>query len=112
MSAEGCTPYEVALVLKSGDYNAAIRCLELIRLRLEEILPEGGRIRCELIALCHHHPANIYPALGFFGEDQPTDIFDTHTRINAWVEAQGLERLLVESQHLPTPTWQQLRGKR
>jgi hypothetical protein len=111
MSSEGHTPYDVGLVLEGGDFDAAIRCLELIRIRLPEILPDGDRIRCKVIRHCHHHPSNCYPALGFFGPDQPDDIFATSDVINAWAEAQGLERLLAESQHLPAPTWKELRGE-
>jgi hypothetical protein len=111
MSSEGCTPYDVPLVLQHGDFDAALRCLELIRIRLAEILPDGGRIRCKVIPLCHHHPSNCYPALGFFGADQPEDTSATYARINAWAEAWTLERLLAESQHLPAPTWQDLRGE-
>jgi hypothetical protein len=109
MDSEGCTTLEVPGVLQLRDYDLAVRCLEVIRTHLPVILPPGVRYRIDVIALCHHHPANIYPAFGVFGTERWEDVWDAERRINAWVADRGLEWLVAESATVTAPTWASLR---
>ncbi|MGL4465452.1 MAG: hypothetical protein ACRDD1_00385 [Planctomycetia bacterium] len=109
---EGCTPLEVPPVLELRDYDLAVRCLEVVRSHISVILPAGVQYRVEAIALCHHHPDNVYPAFGVFGAEQMADVEDAETRINVWVAERGLEWLVAESQAVTAPSWASLRAGR
>ena len=110
--AEGCTPLEVPAVLHLGDYDLAVRCLEVVRSHLPAILPAGARYRVQVIPLCHHHPANCYPAFGVFGAERWAEVEDADARINAWVAGRGLAWLVAESRSVTAPSWDSLRAGR
>ena len=108
--AEGCTPLEVLSVLELRDYDLAVRCLEVVRSHLPSILPTGVQYRVEPIALCHHHPDNVYPAFGVFGPHTWAELEDAETRINAWIAKRGLGWLVAESASIAAPSWASLRS--
>jgi hypothetical protein len=108
--AEGCTPLEVLPVLELRDRDLAVRCLEVIRSHLPSILPAGVRYRVELIALCHHHPDNVYPAFGVFGPHTWAEFEAAEARITAWVAERGLDWLVAESAAVAAPSWANLRA--
>ena len=112
MSAEGHTPLEVLAVLELGDYDLAVRCLEVVRRHLPTILPAGVTYRVEVIALCHHHPDNVYPALGVFGLHTWAEFEDVDARINAWVAERGLEWLVGQTSGITAQSWANLRAPR
>ncbi len=107
--AEGCTPLEVIAILQLRNYEVAVRCLEVVRSHLPSILPAVARYRVELIALCHHHPDNTYPAFGVFGPHTWAEFEDAEARINAWVADRGLGWLVAESACVASPSWASLR---
>ncbi|VTR99308.1 hypothetical protein [Tuwongella immobilis] len=102
---EGCTPLEVLSVLELRDHDLAARCLEVIRLHVAEILPVGTRYRVEVIQVCHHHPQNVYPALGLFGPHTMAEFREAEQRIAAWVAERGLDWLVAASAGVTTPPW-------
>jgi hypothetical protein len=110
MDGESCTPLEVPAVLQLRDHDLAVGCLEVIRLHLRSILPEGVWSRVEVIPLCHHHPSNCYPALGVFGAEAWAEVVDADSRINAWVSSRGLDWLVTQSGALVAPSWDSLRA--
>jgi hypothetical protein len=110
--ADGCTPLEVPAVLELRDYDLVVRCLEAVRSHLPAFLPAGARFRVELIALCHHHPDNAYPALGVFGPHTWAEFGAAEARINAWVAERGPDWLIAESAGIAAPSWAGLRAGR
>ncbi len=108
--AEGCTPLEVLAVLELRDHDLAVRCLEVVRAHLPAILPAGARYRVEPIALCHHHPDNVYPALGVFGPHTWAEFEDAEARITAWVAERGLDWLVAEGAGVAAQSWASLRA--
>ena len=106
--AEGCTPLEVLAVLDIRGYDLAVRCLEVVRSHLPSILPAGARYCVEPIALCHHHPDNVYPAFGVFGPHTWAEFKDAEARITAWVAERGLDWLVAESAGIEAPSWASL----
>ncbi len=110
--SEGCTPIEVIALLKLSDFDLVVRCLEVVRSHLPSILPVDLQLRVEVIALCHHHPTNIYPAFGVFGAESMKQVDGIDARIRAWVEKQGIDWLIVKSRDITVPTWAALKAKR
>ncbi len=108
MSEEGCTPVEVPAVLLLPNKDLAVRCLEVVRSHLTSIIPGNMTYRVQVIALCHHHPANRYPAFGIFGAKTWEEVVDAETRINAWVASRGLPWLIEQSATVEAPTWDSL----
>lgn len=108
--AEGCTPLQVLTVLELRDQDLAVRCLAVVQSHLPSILPAGVRYRVELIALCHHHPDNVYPALGVFGPHTWAEFEAAEARITAWVAERGLDCLVAESAAVAAPSWASLRA--
>ena len=75
------------------------------------IIPERARLDVRLLALCHHHPNNIYPALAIVGSeavypDLEYEEMERFTeRIDAWVEERTLPVVIAEAQSVNAPTW-------
>ncbi|QVL32232.1 hypothetical protein KIH39_25930 [Telmatocola sphagniphila] len=107
---EGCTPLEVLAILSLNDYDLAVRCLEVVKLKLHSILPANIGYRIELIPLCHHQPDNYYPALGVFGPHSLKDAEMADRLINAWVDQQGIDWLIAQTTSLECPTWESLKN--
>jgi hypothetical protein len=101
----------VLAVLELRDYELAVRCLEEVRSHLPSILPAGAQYRVELIALCHHHPDNVYPAFGLFGPHTWAEFEDAEARITAWVAERGIDWLVAESAAVTAPSWASLRSR-
>lgn len=110
MREKGCTPLEVHAVLELRDNDLAVRCLTLLQSYLPSILPVGSPCQVELIALCHHHLDNIYPAFGMFSPHTWEECVDAEKRINAWVAERGISWLVAESEKVEAPTWDSLRA--
>ena len=112
MSNRGCTPVEVNSLLEFRDYDLVVRCLELVRLHAVDFAPECKSWEIEVIALCHHHPNNIYPALAVYSSG--TD-FDTIERFgekaDEWVRKQSFGWLLDSSAKVNAKRWSVLCGK-
>ena len=108
---EGHTPLEVLAVLELRDDDLAVRCLEVVRSHLPAILPAGVGYRVELIALCHHHPDNVYPAFGLFGPHTWAEYEDAEARVNAWVAERGLGWLVAEAASVAAPSWASIRSR-
>jgi hypothetical protein len=110
MSNRGCTPVEVASLLELRDYDLVVRCLELVRLHVPDFAPECRSWEIKVIAHCHHHPDNIYPALAVYSG--PAD-FDTIERFgqkaNEWARKQSLGWLLDASAKVSATRWNVLK---
>ena len=114
MSRQGCTPFEVASVLRlHPDYDLAVRCLEYIRVNFGAVVPGYDHLPVALVALCHHHPANIYPALAVMGTPSdvtPEEIESFGPRIDAWIAAETLPVVIARAREVKAPTWAEVRG--
>lgn len=110
MSQEGHAPLEVLNLLFYEDYDLTVRCLELIRLNLFTEHPNEETYRVKIIALCHHHPDNIYPAFGVFGITTEKEFEEVESKINTWITERGVDWIILESQKLEAPTWEQIRA--
>ncbi|EDY21755.1 hypothetical protein CfE428DRAFT_1000 [Chthoniobacter flavus Ellin428] len=116
MQSGACTPIEVSSVVTlHPDYDLAVRCLEYIRLNFDFIIPEYAGLPVQLLALCHHHPNNLYPTLATTATvaeypDLTVEEIENFTqRIDAWVKAQTLSSIVSQAQQIAAPSWSQLR---
>lgn len=110
MSSRGCTPVEIPSLLGFRDYDFVVRCLELLRHHIPAFAPECATWEIKVIALCHHHPANRYPAVGVFdcGEADWEMIERFGNAANEWVSSQSLGWLLDASKSVAAASWQEL----
>lgn len=113
MSDRGCTPVEVISLLEFRDYDLVVRCLELVLLHIADFAPECQSWQIEVIALCHHHPDNIYPALAIYdaGAANFDDIEHFGRRADEWVRKQSVGWLLASSTKVNATRWSVLREK-
>jgi hypothetical protein len=108
MPLEGCTPIEVPVLGKLHDHDLAVRCLEVVRRQLPDILPESSTWRAAIISLCHHHPENCYPALGIFGSLE-SSIEHIEATVNDWIDAKTLAWIVQESRKVAPRSWKEIR---
>jgi len=113
MNNRGCAPVEVVSLLEFRDYDLVVRCLELIRMHVRDFAPECQAWEIEVIALCHHHPENIYPAFAVYdaGLADFDDIENFGRRADEWVRKQSLGWLLDASAKIDATEWKILREK-
>jgi len=113
MSIRGCTPLEVTSLLEFRDYDLVVRCLELVRLHVEDFAPECRSWDIDVIALCHHHPDNIYPALAVYnaGTADFGDIESFGRRADEWARKQSLGWFLDASAKVSATRWNVLKEK-
>ena len=113
MKNRGCTPVEVSSLLEFCDYDLVVRCLELVRLHVPDFAPECQSWKIEVMALCHHHPDNLYPALAVYnaGAADFDDIESFGRKANDWVRRQPLGWLLDASAKVGATRWKILREK-
>jgi len=113
MSNRGHTPVEIVSLLEFRDYNLVVRCLELVRLHVADFAPECQSWKIQVIALCHHHPDNIYPALAVY-DAGAADFKDTESfgrRADDWVRKQPFGWFLDASAKVDATAWKVLREK-
>lgn len=110
MSHRGCTPVEIPSLLGFRDYDFVVRCLELLRHHIPAFAPECASWEIKVIAVCHHDPANRYPALGIFdcGEADWETIKRFGNAADQWVRSQSLGWLIDASQSVTAASWQEL----
>jgi hypothetical protein len=108
----GCTPVEVLTLLQFRDFNLVVRCLEVVCKHIADFAPECQSWEIQVIPLCHHHPNNIYPALGVYeaGTANIDDIERFGQKADEWVQKQPLGWLLEASAKVDAVTWDVLRG--
>lgn len=113
MSIRGGTPIEVISLLHFRDYDLVVRCLELVRLHVADFAPECQSWEIQVIALCHHHPNNIYPALAIYDSGAATfdDIERFRQKVDEWARKQPLGWLLDASARVDVTKWNVLREK-
>jgi hypothetical protein len=113
MKEQGCIPIEVPSLIEFRDYDLVVRCLELVRKHVSDFAPECQSWDIRIIALCHHHPSNIYPALGVYDAGTATyeDIMRFGERADDWVMKQPLGWLLNESAKVDVVPWNVLRSE-
>ncbi|WP_035612086.1 hypothetical protein [Haloferula sp. BvORR071] len=103
MNNQGCTPVEIPSLLGFRDCDFVVRCLELLLRNIPTFAPESETWEFKVIALCHHHPANIYPALGVLdcaGADLVAiDKFGKSA--DEWVRSRPLGWLIDASKDIP-----------
>lgn len=111
MKSRKCTPLEFPSLLIFCDYDLVVRCIELIRLHVPEFAPSCTGWQTEVITLCHHHPQNIYPALGVFaaGGSDLNAIEHFGQLADAWVKEQKLGWLLQATTTMQAKSWDDLR---
>ena len=111
MSNRGHTPVEVLSLLEFRDFDLVVRCLELVLLHIADFAPECQSWEIEVIALCHHHPDNVYPALGVFdaGNAEFEEIERLDQRADAWVRERAFGWLLDASAKVEAVSWKALR---
>ena len=112
MSDRGYHPAEVVCLLHLRDYELVVKCLELVLLHVSDFAPECQSWEIETIAFCHHHPDNIYPALGVFSGAEDYDEVERFShRADEWARKQALGWWLDESSKVSTTSWNVLREK-
>ena len=111
MSKQSCTPIEVLSLLELRNYDLVGRCLELIRLHIQDFAPQCSAWDVRVIALCHHHPDNIYPAFGVFGAESMDfdEVESFGQQADAWVRKQPFGWLLEASAGIDAVSWDTLR---
>jgi hypothetical protein len=113
MRNRGHTPVEVTSLLEFRDYDLVVRCLELVLLHVSDFAPECRSWNIEVIALCHHHPDNIYPALAVYDASAANfdDIECFGRRADEWARKQSFGWLLDASAKVNATRWNILREK-
>lgn len=112
MDKRGCTPVEIPSLLEFRDCDLIVRCLELVRTRVGDFAPECRFWEIQVIALCHHHPDDVHPALGIY-EAANASLYEMEEfgcRADEWVREQTLGWLLEACAKLDAPKWQVLVG--
>jgi len=105
-----CTPVEIPSLLEMRDYDLVVRCLELVLLHIADFAPECQSWDIKVIALCHHHPNNIYPALAVYtGATDFEAIERFGKKADEWVRKQSLGWLLVASAKVSATKWNVLK---
>ena len=113
MSKQGHTPVEVLSLLEFQNYDLVVRCLELVRLHIRDFAPQCNAWDVRVIALCHHHPDNIYPAFGVFdaGDADFEEVESFGQQANEWVQKQPFGWLLEASAAVEATLWDTLRAE-
>lgn len=114
MIDRGCTPIEIDSLLKFRDHDLVVRCLELVRSHIEDFAPRCCSWDVRIIALGHHNPDNVYPALGVY-EANDADFEDIERfgqGADEWVRKQPFGWLLDASIKVDAPAWDILREER
>lgn len=104
---------DVVSVLEFRDFDFVVRCLELVRRHVADFAPECQTWEIEVIAHCHHHPDNVYPAFAVYnaGGAGFDHIESFGRKADEWVRKQPLGWLLDESAKISVTRWNVLKEK-
>ncbi len=113
MSKQGCTPVEVLSLLEFRNYDLVVRCLKLVHQHVKDFAPECCSWDVRVIAFCHHHPNNVYPAFGVYdaGDADYKKIESFGLKADEWVRKQPFGWLLESSAKLEAISWSELRAE-
>ncbi len=102
---------EISSLLAFRDYDLVVRCLELVRRHIADFAPECQSWDVRVMALCHHHPDNSYPALAVHdtGCTALEAIEHLGQRADDWARSQPLGWFLEAGTAIEAIKWDALR---